>query len=88
MTEKQIVATLGVKVMGWSKEQVEFLYPAWNPLQNIADAMQVVESFEQYCLERIGSSRMCEIFIHDEVYRGQGATMTEAICHAAIKAAA
>ncbi|MFA4132552.1 MULTISPECIES: hypothetical protein [unclassified Brevibacillus] len=37
MTEQQIIETLGVKVMGWSKEQVEFLYPAWNPLENVND---------------------------------------------------
>ncbi|WP_257790208.1 hypothetical protein [Brevibacillus formosus] len=40
MTEQQIVETLGTKVMGWSKKQIDFLYPAWNPLENIADAIQ------------------------------------------------
>lgn len=104
MTEQQIIETLATKVMGWKAgtfrptaagweiwsfpEGGFVLRENWNPLQNIADAMQVIESFEQYCLERTGSSRMCEIFIHGEVYRGQGANMTEAICQAALKAAA
>ncbi|MGK5511761.1 BC1872 family protein [Brevibacillus formosus] len=54
MTEQQIVETLGVKVMGWSKEQVGFLYPAWNPLQNIADAIQVAEKLfgEEYHISK------------------------------------
>ncbi|GEC93065.1 BC1872 family protein [Brevibacillus brevis] len=46
MTEQQIVVTLATKVMGWSKEQIDFLYPAWNPLQNIADAWMIVEKFK------------------------------------------
>ncbi|TQK41951.1 hypothetical protein FB479_11652 [Brevibacillus sp. AG162] len=54
MTEQQIVETLGVMVMGWSKEQIDFLYPAWNPLQNIADAIQVAEKLfgEEYHISK------------------------------------
>lgn len=43
MTEQQIIETLATKVMGWTKAQVDFLYPAWNPLKNSADALQIAE---------------------------------------------
>ncbi|QDS35231.1 BC1872 family protein [Brevibacillus brevis] len=53
MTELQIVLTLATKVMEWKRyEETDFWYgdngnlfnsSLWNPLQNIADAWQVVE---------------------------------------------
>lgn len=42
MTDQQIIETLATKVMGWA-EGVSSYYPSWNPLQNIADAWQVVD---------------------------------------------
>ena len=55
MTEKQIIETLATKVMGWElgrhagelfwfeKGLLKTKEKDWNPLQNIADAWQVVE---------------------------------------------
>lgn len=97
MTEQQIVETLGVKVMGWSKEQVRFLYPAWNPLQNIADAWQVVEklgeSFWEVNIDLGSKSPTARVVIYKTYTRKDGhvaiaSTVQEAICRAALRAIA
>lgn len=93
MTEQQIVVTLATKVMGWSKEQIDFLYPAWNPLQNIADAWQVVEQImKQYFLFDLMAGedgwiavfkQIDTTFIHAKEWEGTGDTAQAAICDAA-----
>lgn len=64
MTEKQIVLTLATKVMGWKRyEETDYWYgdngnllnsSLWNPLQNIADAIQVAEKLfgEEYHISK------------------------------------
>jgi len=42
MTEQQIIETLATKVMGWKEDDL-IKWVGWNPLQNIADAWQLVE---------------------------------------------
>lgn len=97
MTDQQIIETLGVKVMEWSKEQVEFLYPAWNPLENVNDAWKLL-------LKIAGKYGNAGVFYNDETkvwefYAGadghgyflinvEGSTECEAICNGALKVVA
>lgn len=86
MTEQQIIETLGTKVMGWSQEQVDFLYPAWNPLQSIGDAWQVVDGFEHYKMQScLNGQKYCEFLYKGRFYGDHGNTLQEAICKAALK---
>ncbi|MCR8983206.1 BC1872 family protein [Brevibacillus laterosporus] len=57
MTEQQIIVTLATKVMGWKQyDETDFWFgdngnlfnsSLWNPLQNIADAWQLMEKLKQ-----------------------------------------
>lgn len=107
MTEQQIIETLATKVMGWKvkngylrvPKQVDgyvLLEAFWNPLQNIADAWQVVEKISNNGnnveLTR-RSDGMCFCHIRTVGHVGceridvleKGKTAHEAICNAALK---
>ncbi|MBW5468493.1 hypothetical protein GPJ61_11550 [Brevibacillus formosus] len=71
ITEKQIIETLAMKVMGW-QPGIDFELrlglilrnwgtEEWNPLQNIADAWMLVEKFKE-------QDRFVEISVNDEGY--------------------
>lgn len=101
-TEQQIVETLAMKVMGWDTKSNIHAYKigmsesghplwrmksTWNPMKSVYDAIQMLEQFNVYEIDRISSGRTCKIHIHGEVYEGRGETVQEAICQAALKAA-
>lgn len=104
MTEQQIIEALAVKVMGWEKRDLQELgywyhegkvvcrRGNWNPLQNIADAWQVVEKLRQSLSVRIESHSdgwYVELKNHiDLPISGEGKTAQEAICKAAMEAVA
>lgn len=58
MTEQQIIETLATKVMGWERKRDDYVdwwmkggvficrVYEWNPIQNIADAWQVLKKLE------------------------------------------
>ncbi|MED1955114.1 BC1872 family protein [Brevibacillus centrosporus] len=95
MTEQQIIETLATMVMGWEeisswswieREAGRKIYKgAWNPLQNIADAWQVVEKFDDY---KVGKD-WCRLYRDDEDWFVWGfETSQKAICMAALKSVA
>ncbi|MFE1631301.1 hypothetical protein ACFLFF_31680 [Brevibacillus reuszeri] len=99
MTEKQIVLTLATKVMGWKRyEETDFWYgdngnlfnsSLWNPLQNIADAYQVIERMNEdgYAIELLHEKafKVCRVIkegsVLQDIYRY---SIQEAICTAAV----
>jgi len=90
MTEQQIIETLATKVMGWDKVYIEFMYPMWNPLQNIADAFQVAEKFDSYKVKKIQYMHVYSCVLRSELLGealAGGKTAQEAICNAAYKLA-
>ncbi|UED77472.1 hypothetical protein [Brevibacillus sp. DP1.3A] len=107
MTDQQIVLTLATKVMGWKRYgETEFWYgdngnlfdsSFWNPLQNIADAWQVVEklgeSFWEVNIDLGSKSPNARVVIYRTYTRKDGhvaiaSTVQEAICGAALRAIA
>ncbi|MGG1664452.1 BC1872 family protein [Brevibacillus sp. NRS-1366] len=67
----------------------------WNPLQNIADAWQVVGKLKEhsFTLENrffydVWYATFEETSAYGPIYRGKGSTAQEAICNAALKAVA
>ncbi len=105
MTEKELVLTLATKVMEWKRYgETEFWYgdngnlfdsSFWNPLQNIADAWQVVEKLlSQYLLFDLSAEEdgwratfklVDTTFVDTKQWEASGDTPQEAICTAAIE---
>lgn len=92
--EQQIIETLATKVMGWHEEEMRWadengdpIYlERWNPLQNIADAWQLVEKFDYYQMEKRDTEKhVCFLAKGEKWIRGEGKTAQEAICNAAYK---
>lgn len=107
MTEQQIIETLATKVMGWkegfafefhSEDDIIYIHDMngfkviWNPLQNIADAWQVVEKMKSLGWRYILSNKTafgdvyCYFFDDNTkpIYH-TAQTEKEAICMAALK---
>lgn len=105
MTDQQIVLTLATKVMGWKRyEETDYWYgdngnlfnsSLWNPLQNIADAWQVVEKLlEGYLHFDLSTDEdgwwatfkmVDQTFIDTKEWVASGDTPQEAICTAAME---
>lgn len=105
MTEQQIIETLATKVMEWEEERdfaivndKIFVRPhtdfiEWNPLQNLADAWQVVEKLrEQTYFFALSYAEDDEKYTWQADFDyvsvkkiGKGKTAQEAICNAALK---
>ena len=109
MTEQQIIETLATKVMGWEKavatdgkeywDNGKFCggiwLRDWNPLQNIADAWQVVEKLlEGYLHFDLSTDEdgwwatfkmVDKTFIDTKEWEASGDTPQEAICTAAME---
>lgn len=114
MTDLEIVETLATKVMGWNKySEVQWFgdvlcirpftigdWIEWNPLQNIADAWQVVEKLEDqgygvetYSQKNVlsdrGPIRKVTLYTKEGFFdHTAGTTLQEAICHAALRTVA
>ncbi|MGG0792623.1 hypothetical protein ABE137_01120 [Brevibacillus laterosporus] len=98
MTEQQIIQTLATEVMGWhidtpywSERKVWVKSPAqydwienWNPLKNLADAMQLVMRYETWQVTNMGDFKY-RATVKANPYTAYGATPEEAICKAAMK---
>lgn len=97
MTEQQIIETLATKVMGWeTRRSVDgnvvwvvvdgIPCKLWNPLQNIADAWQVVEKLvleRGISIEMQSSIREFRVSFNGEDWT-YGDTAQEAISKAAL----
>jgi len=104
MTDQQIIETLATKVMGWRYIEGHGFFEGheielsqgfeWNPLQNIADAWMLVDKIGPFDYRkspiRIGGGyqHITEFFYHGHWYSGEGKTVHEAICQAALKTVA
>ncbi|MFA4132563.1 MULTISPECIES: hypothetical protein [unclassified Brevibacillus] len=88
MDEKHVAITLGTDVMGWTKEEAEFMFPVWNPLKNIYDAWQALERLRgslSVRLETHSGGWYIELENHlDLPISEEGKTAQEAICKAAL----
>ncbi|ELK39059.1 hypothetical protein RI662_10640 [Brevibacillus agri] len=108
MTEQQIIETLATKVMGWKVDGIAYVMADnpdymvgvqvanWNPLQNIADAWQLLTKLkETYRNAGIVYNDETELWECHAGYDGhsyfaideEGKTECEAICNAGMKAA-
>lgn len=101
LTEQQIIVTLATKVMGWTLSRNELYWhidgeiqavSGWNPLQNIADAWQVVEQIEKdgfdvqiYRGQGFTSVEIIEPSQGMIIGEYEGGTTQESICHAALR---
>lgn len=86
MEEKQTAITLGTKILGWDREMVEYMFPAWNPLKNIADAWQVADRLvlvRGLSIELQSSIREYRVSFNGEDWT-YGSTAQEAISKAAL----
>ncbi|WP_409177723.1 BC1872 family protein [Brevibacillus fortis] len=105
MTEKQIIETLATKGMEWElgrhagelfwfeKGLLKTKEKDWNPLQNIADAWQVVEKIKEqthffvlsYAEDNEKYAWQADFDDVSVQKIGTGMTVQEAICNAALK---
>ncbi|ERM19017.1 BC1872 family protein [Brevibacillus laterosporus] len=108
MTDQQIILTLATKVMGWKRyQETDFWFgdngnlfnsSLWNPLENIADAFQVVDRLLShfYIFELVGVEngwvaifKLVDVnFIYPKMFDGAGKTREKAICKAAMEVVA
>ncbi|TPG86862.1 hypothetical protein EEL32_12180 [Brevibacillus laterosporus] len=105
MTEQQIIETLATKVMGWDIEDEKNFrfqgvlevrdclnhFEEWNPLQNIADAWQLVDKIGPFEYRKSPAldgdyQHFAKFFYHGHWYSGEGENVQDAICRAVLKA--
>jgi hypothetical protein len=81
---------------GWFAPDGQFKTDdGWNPLQNLADAWQVVNEFDSYLIMEHKGEHHATLYIRNEglfsnepYFEGRGKTIQEAICNAALKVVA
>lgn len=88
MEEKEIVLTIATEVMGWERHENTYFWQGdngnffdsslWNPLQNIADAWQVLKR-----LEAIGWEweMKAASYLHPSIKLTHGVTLRKIFAH-------
>jgi len=100
MTKDEINRFIAEKVMGWEfvREETYFRPEGkfdterayvhnWNPMENIAQAFEVLEKFDRWSLDKHGDTYFCTIVPNiNQITREAGGIPKEAICLSAIAA--
>ncbi|MGG3873201.1 BC1872 family protein [Brevibacillus laterosporus] len=103
MTEQQIIKTLATEVMRWKADGIAYVkadnpeymvgvqVAEWNPLQNIADAWQLVDKIGPFVyrkspVENGDYYHVAKVFYQGYWYSEEGATVQDAICRTVLKA--